>query len=111
MWNLTPDFLVNTKEELKGRRAAIQARVADELAAIDADLEELETLERIAYDFAVKHLRNGETGTSPHEICDEQVAKPVPGSAPDAMAASAAPRHIGGGWAEVALPCSDENGP
>jgi hypothetical protein len=56
MWSLTPDYLANMKEELKGRRAAIQARIADELKAIDADLEEIETLERVAYAFAVKHL-------------------------------------------------------
>jgi hypothetical protein len=56
MWNLTPDYLANTKEELKGRRAAIQARIADEIKAIDIDLEEIEALERAAYAFAVKHL-------------------------------------------------------
>lgn len=56
MWNLTPDYLANTKEELKGRRAAIQARIADEIKAIDVDLEEIEALERAAYAFAVKHL-------------------------------------------------------
>ena len=63
MWNLTPDYLATAKEELKGRRAAIQARIADELKAIDEDIEEIETLERIAYAFAVKHL----PGASPVE--------------------------------------------
>jgi len=56
MWNLTPDYIQQVKEELKGRRAAIEARYADELKAIAADLEDIETLERIAYAFAVKHL-------------------------------------------------------
>jgi len=56
MWNLTPDYIQQVKEELKGRRAAIEARYADELKAISADLDEIETLERIAYNFAVKHL-------------------------------------------------------
>jgi hypothetical protein len=56
MWNLTPDYIQQVKEELKGRHAAIEARYADELKAISADLEEIETLERIAYNFAVKHL-------------------------------------------------------
>jgi hypothetical protein len=56
MWNLTPDYIQQVKEELKGRRAAIEARHADELKGIAADLEEIETLERVAYAFAVKHL-------------------------------------------------------
>ena len=56
MWNLTPDYIQQVKEELKGRRAAIEARYADELKSIASDLEDIETLERIAYAFAVKHL-------------------------------------------------------
>jgi hypothetical protein len=56
MWNLTPDYIQQVKEELKGRRDAIQARYADELKRLEADLAEIETLERVAYDFAVKHL-------------------------------------------------------
>jgi len=56
MWNLTPDYIQQVKEELKGRRAAIEARHADELKSIAADLEDIEQLERIAYAFAVKHL-------------------------------------------------------
>jgi hypothetical protein len=56
MWNLTPDYIQQVKEELKGRRAAIEARHADELKEIAGDLDEIEELERIAYAFAVKHL-------------------------------------------------------
>jgi hypothetical protein len=56
MWNLTPDYIQQVKEELKGRRAAIEARYADELKSIASDLEDIETLERVAYAFAVKHL-------------------------------------------------------
>src|SRR5258708_22637901 len=56
MWNLTPDYILQVKEELKGRRAAIEARHADELKSIASDLDDIEQLERIAYAFAVKHL-------------------------------------------------------
>lgn len=56
MWNITPDNLKLIKEELKGRRAAIEARYAEELKALASDLDEIETLERVAYAFAVKHL-------------------------------------------------------
>jgi hypothetical protein len=78
MWNLTPDYLASIKEELKGRRAAIQARVAGELKAIEADLEEIESLERVAYAFAAKHLSEVELEqavASPPELEEpEQVA-------------------------------------
>jgi hypothetical protein len=76
MWNLTPDYLANVKKELKGRRAAIQARIADELKAIDADIEEIETLERVAYSFAVKHLPE-------QEAVAEPVSEPMPQPQPD----------------------------
>lgn len=56
MWTLTPDNLAQARSELQGRRAAIEARYAVELKAIDADLEEIETLERFAQSFSVKHL-------------------------------------------------------
>ena len=78
MWTLTPDYLASTKEELKGRRAAIQARIADELKAIDAELEEIEALERVAYAFAVKHLPELSAAEPapalPPELAEEQVA-------------------------------------
>ena len=64
MWNLTPDYIQQVKEELKGRRAAIEARYADELKSIASDLEDIETLERIAYAFAVKHLPEPAEATS-----------------------------------------------
>jgi len=56
MWNLTPDYIQQVKQELTGRRAAIEARYADELKAIAADLDDIETLERVAHNFAAKHL-------------------------------------------------------
>jgi len=46
-WNLTPDNIRLIKEELKGRRAAIEARCADELKSVASDLDEIETLERV----------------------------------------------------------------
>jgi hypothetical protein len=60
MWNLTPDSLLLAKEELKGRQAAIQVRLANDLGTIEADLEEVETLEQLANAFAVKHMPVGE---------------------------------------------------
>jgi uncharacterized protein YecE (DUF72 family) len=56
MWKLTPEYIEQVKEELKGRRAAIQARHADELRALEEDIAELESLEKLAYAVAVKHV-------------------------------------------------------
>jgi hypothetical protein len=83
MWNLTPDYIQQVKEELKGRRAAVEARVADELKAIAADLDEIETLERIAYSFAVKHLpelRPAEAAGEPVEMAALQAEPAEPAS-------------------------------
>jgi hypothetical protein len=56
MWTLTPDYIAQVKEELKGRRAAIEARIADDQKAIEAELAEIEQLEKLAYAIAVKRL-------------------------------------------------------
>ena len=85
MWNLNPDCVQQVKEELKGRRAAIEARLADELKGIAADLEEIEKLENVAYAFAVKHLPQ----LTPAAPADEPIievarleAEPAPEEAP-----------------------------
>ena len=44
------------REELKGRQAAIQARFAKEIESLDAEIEEIELVERHAQAFAAKHL-------------------------------------------------------
>ncbi len=51
MWNLTADDVQRAKEELKGRRAAIQARYEKELSQLEVDLGDLETFERFAVKF------------------------------------------------------------
>jgi len=56
MWTLTPDNLERAKIELKKRRSAIEARYTAELKAVDVDLEEIDTLERVAHAFSLKHL-------------------------------------------------------
>jgi hypothetical protein len=81
MWNITPDYLKLVKEELKGRRAAIEARYAEELKAIAADLEEIETLERIAYAVAVKHLAADEPAVQLAAL-ESDAAEPPPATEP-----------------------------
>lgn len=51
MWNLTADDVQRAKEELKGRRAAIQARYESELKQLEVDIADLETFERFAVKF------------------------------------------------------------
>jgi hypothetical protein len=82
MWTLTPDNLAQARSELQGRRAAIEARYAAELKAIDADLEEIETLERVAHSFSVKHLPGSNVVLSdpgPGEQTPEPVATALEG--------------------------------
>ena len=55
MWNITPTDVEFAKEELKGRRAAIQARYEDEIQKLTAELDDIEAFERVAAAFAQRH--------------------------------------------------------
>src|SRR5215469_12392247 len=64
MWSITSTQLELAREELKGRRAALEARYAKDIQGLDADLAELETLERAAAAFALKRNTEGDGGTA-----------------------------------------------
>jgi hypothetical protein len=51
MWNLSGDDVQRAKEELKGRRAAIQARYDSEIKQLETAIADLETFERAAVNF------------------------------------------------------------
>jgi len=51
MWNLSGDDVQRAKEELKGRRAAIQARYESELKQLETAIADIETFERTALTF------------------------------------------------------------
>jgi hypothetical protein len=55
MWNLTGDDIQRAKEELEGRRAAIQFQFDSEMNRLDAELADMERVERFAVNFASKH--------------------------------------------------------
>src|ERR1700688_2899276 len=57
MWNITPEDVDRFKEELKGRRAAIQARYEDENQKLKAEIDDIEAFERVATAFAQRHKR------------------------------------------------------
>jgi len=56
IWKITSEHVQSIKEELKGRRAALEARLADALNTIESELDEIATLERAIGTFAAKHL-------------------------------------------------------
>jgi hypothetical protein len=63
MWNITPEDVERAKQELQGRRAAIQARYEDEVHKLTAELDDIETFERVAAEFALRHKREEVTVT------------------------------------------------
>jgi hypothetical protein len=70
MWNLSGDDVQRAKEELKGRRAAIQARYESELKQLESAIADIETFERTALTFVANY--RGE------EVPPATVAEPVP---------------------------------
>ncbi len=55
MWNLTGDDLQRAKEELKGRRAAIQAQYDSEMSRLEGELADIERVEHFAANFISNH--------------------------------------------------------
>src|SRR5947207_10710497 len=82
-WNLNGEDIQRAKEELKGRRAAIQARFDNEMKQLEADIADLETFER----FAVKFV----TDFKGEEEAAAAAAEPAAALAPESAATEAAP--------------------
>jgi hypothetical protein len=78
MWNLSGDDVQRAKEELKGRRAAIQARYESELKQLETAIADIETFERTALTFMANFQ-----GEAPPPA---SVAEPAP--APETAAAA-----------------------
>src|SRR5580765_1555473 len=78
MWNLSGDDVTRAKEELKGRRAAIQARYESELKQLESAIADIETFERTALTFVANFK-----GEEPPPAL---AAEPVP--APETAAAA-----------------------
>jgi hypothetical protein len=55
MWTLTPDDTYRAKDELLQRRMAAEARHAEELQTIDAELAEIAVIEQAIEAFARKY--------------------------------------------------------
>ncbi|MGH7044805.1 MAG: hypothetical protein ACREE2_00260 [Stellaceae bacterium] len=55
MWNITSHDVQQAKGQLQVRRAKLETRYAEETKALDAEFAAIETLERVAEEFAQKH--------------------------------------------------------
>ena len=75
-WNLNGEDLQRAKEELKGRRAAIQARFDNEMKQLETDIVDLETFERFAVKFVTEFKGEEEEVAAP--VAPLPVAEPVP---------------------------------
>jgi hypothetical protein len=77
MWNLNSKDVQHAKELATLRRTEIEARHAQELEALNTELSDIETLERIAAEFALKHKATDAETASP----TPPAASPVPPAA------------------------------
>ena len=57
MWNISSNDVEHAKESIKLRRAEVEARYTEEKEALDAEFAVIETLERAASEFSLKHNR------------------------------------------------------
>ncbi|MGE5270274.1 MAG: hypothetical protein ACM3JG_11445 [Thiohalocapsa sp.] len=76
MWNLTGEDIQRAKDELRGRRAAIQARYEAELKQLESDIADIETFERFAVKF-VSDFKADPPPAEPQPTADEVVAEIV----------------------------------
>ena len=65
MWNLNGNDIQRAKEELKGRRAAIQARFDNEMKQLQVDIADIETFERFAVKFVSDFKGEKQTAAPP----------------------------------------------
>lgn len=57
MWIINSNDVQQARDRLECRRTELETRYAGEKAALDAEFAAIETLERLAPEFAAKHMR------------------------------------------------------
>ncbi len=84
MWNISSNDVEHAKESIKLRRAEVETRYAKEKEALDAESAVIETLERAASEFALKHTQEQAQAaaerTMPAEIGFAEVSEEKPHS-------------------------------
>jgi hypothetical protein len=103
MWNLTGDDILRVKEEIKGRRAAIQARYENELKQLETAIADIETFERAAVNFVLQH--KAEDGPAP------TIAAPAPAVETVVAEIASTPTGSTGGEAPVEQSAEAEPAP
>jgi hypothetical protein len=56
MWTINSNDVAQAKDRLERRRTEIETRYAEETRSLDAECAVVETLERVAAEFAVRHI-------------------------------------------------------
>lgn len=62
MWTINSNDVMQAKGRIERRRTEIETRYAEEKEALDAEFAVIETLERAASEFAVRHIREDHPG-------------------------------------------------
>jgi DNA-binding helix-hairpin-helix protein with protein kinase domain len=73
MWNITSDDIQRAKDQIELRRAEVEARYAEEKKALEAEIAGIETLERAAAEFTLKHHRD-DAGITPKTVAPAEAA-------------------------------------
>ena len=79
MWSLTSEDLRLARQSASRRRTEIEERYSEELRALDVELSEIDAMERLAGEFASKHLR------AEAAVEDAAPAEPEPEPEPEPM--------------------------
>ena len=98
MWNLSADDVRQAIEELKGRRAAIQARYDADIKKLEAELAEVETFERFAVKIVSDYLSDAAAPAAagaPAPAAEAVAAPPAAAPQPPAAEANAEPEPAG----------------
>jgi peptidoglycan hydrolase CwlO-like protein len=106
MWNLSGDDIQKAKEELKGRRAAIQARYDTELKQLEREIADLEAFERAAVNM-ISHLKGEEAPPAVAEPAPPRAAEPVAAAESEAEPATAASEETPAEQGAAAEPAAD----
>ena len=76
MWKLSGDDLQKAKQQLQEQRAALQAHYDSEVSRLDAELGDIERVERFAVNFASNHKEEAPSTPAFNPAPMEQEAAP-----------------------------------
>ena len=86
MWNLSGNDIKKAKDQLEARRTTLKAEYEEEMKRIDAELTDIDTVERVAVNFVSKG--KGEPGSAKTEAEPEKDMPSSFGGAADTKGSS-----------------------